>query len=219
KLTHSSTPTRTARPSSRSRDCRPHSRMGTRCRSFQPSPGAGQPSREAGRPSRADVDSAADSHSMILTPEEYARIRAQAIAEYPGECCGVVMDKPGERLLLAGRNIQDELHAKDPGSHPRDSRTAYYIDPKDLIAMGRREAQGFRVLTIYHSHIDAGAYFSATDKHNALVNGEPAYPEATYVVLSVREGRVEDAGAFRWDATHRDFLPVEWKKPESGPSA
>jgi proteasome lid subunit RPN8/RPN11 len=156
---------------------------------------------------------------MILTPDEYARIRAQAIAEYPGECCGVVMDKPGERFLLACRNIQDELHAKDPERHPRDSRTAYYIDPKDLIAMGRREAQGFRVLTIYHSHIDAGAYFSATDKHNALVNGEPAYPEATYVVLSVREGRVDDAGAFRWDATQRDFLPVEWKKPESGPSA
>ena len=30
--------------------------------------------------------------------------------------------------------------------------------------------------TIYHSHIDAGAYFSETDKRNALVNGEPAYP-------------------------------------------
>jgi proteasome lid subunit RPN8/RPN11 len=154
---------------------------------------------------------------MILTPEEYSRIRTQAVAEYPGECCGVVMDRPGakaERLLLACRNIQDELHAKDPQRHPRDSRTAYYIDPKDLIAMGRREAQGFRVLTIYHSHIDAGAYFSATDKHNALINGEPAYPEAAYVVLSVLEGRVADAGAFRWDAEQRDFLAVEWKKPE-----
>jgi proteasome lid subunit RPN8/RPN11 len=154
---------------------------------------------------------------MILTPEEYARIRAQAVAEYPGECCGVVMERPGstpERLLLPCRNIQDELHAKDPQRHPRDARTAYYIDPKDLIAMGRREAQGFRVLTIYHSHIDAGAYFSATDKHNALVNGEPAYPEATYVVLSVLERRVAEAMAFRWDAAQRDFLPVDWQTPE-----
>src|SRR4029450_11372010 len=98
--------------------------MGTRCRSFQPSPGAGQPSREAGRPSRAAVGSAADSHSMILTPEEYARIRAQAIAEYPGECCGVVMDKPGERLLLACRNIQGERHAKDADRHQRACHTA-----------------------------------------------------------------------------------------------
>jgi len=30
---------------------------------------------------------------------------------------------------------------------------------------------------------------------------------------------VDDAGAFRWDATHRDFLPVEWKKPEGDFSA
>jgi len=151
---------------------------------------------------------------MILTSEEYARVLSQAVAEYPGECCGVVMDRTGERILLPCRNIQDELHAKDPQRHPRDSRTAYYIDPKDLIAMGRREAQGFRVATIYHSHIDAGAYFSATDKHNALINGEPAYPEAIYVVVSVLQGRIDDAGAFRWDPAQRDFVPVEWKKPE-----
>src|SRR5262244_1448195 len=152
---------------------------------------------------------------MILTPHELEQVRAQAEAEYPAECCGVLLtrESPGERLLLPCRNIQDELHAKDPVRHPRDARTAYYIDPKDLIAMGRREAQGYRVLTIYHSHIDAGAYFSATDKHNALINSEPAYPEATYVVVSVLQGRVADANAFRWDPVQRDFLSVEWEKP------
>ena len=154
---------------------------------------------------------------MILTPEEYARIQAQALAEYPSECCGVVMERPGaspERLLLACRNIQDELHAKDPKRHPRDARTAYYIDPRDLIVMGRHEAQGFRVLTIYHSHIDAGAYFSATDRHNALINSEPAYPDAAYVVLSVVERRVPEVGVYRWDPTIRDFGAVEWRKPD-----
>jgi len=34
------------------------------------------------------------------------------------------------------------------------------------------------------------------------------------VVVSVLEGRVADANAFRWDAVQRDFLPVEWKKPD-----
>ena len=153
---------------------------------------------------------------MILTPEEYAQIQAQAVAEYPAECCGVVMTRSGaepERLLLACRNIQNELHTKDPTRHPRDARTAYYIDPRDLIAMGRREAQGFKVLTIYHSHIDAGAYFSPTDKHNALINGEPAYPEAAYVVVSVMERRVAEAAVFRWDAGLRDFVQVNGWKP------
>jgi proteasome lid subunit RPN8/RPN11 len=90
--------------------------------------------------------------------------------------------------------------------HPRDARTAYFIDPKDLLTIGRREEQGYAVAVIYHSHIDAGAYFSATDKQNALMNGEPAYPDATYVVVSVMGGKVADARAFAWNPASRDFV-------------
>lgn len=153
---------------------------------------------------------------MILTPEELVRVQAQAVAEYPAECCGVLLARgaPGsDRLLMACRNIQNELHAKDPVRHPRDARTAYFIDPRDLLTIGRREGEGYRVATIYHSHIDTGAYFSATDRQNALINGEPAYPDAVYVVLSVVEGRVVDAAAFVWDPSTRDFAPTELKEP------
>jgi proteasome lid subunit RPN8/RPN11 len=138
------------------------------------------------------------------------------VAEYPAECCGVLLvrDAPtGDRVLMPCRNIQDELHDKDPQRHPRDSRTAYFIDPKDLLAIGRREGQGYRVATIYHSHIDTGAYFSPTDRQNALIDGEPAYPDAVYVVLSVVERRVVDAAAFVWDSGTRDFVPTELQKP------
>ena len=153
---------------------------------------------------------------MIFTREELDRIRAQAVAEYPAECCGVLLTRdaaPAERLLMPCRNIQDELHSKDPVRHPRDSRTAYFIDPKDLLSIGRREGQGYRVATIYHSHIDTGAYFSATDRQNALIDGQPAYPDAVYVVLSVVAGPVEDAAAFVWDPATRDFAPTELEKP------
>jgi proteasome lid subunit RPN8/RPN11 len=153
---------------------------------------------------------------VALTSEEYARVEAQAVTEYPAECCGVVLTGPGaasERLLLPCRNIQDELNRKDPDRHPRNARTAYYIDPRDLLIIGRREAEGYRVATIYHSHIDTGAYFSETDKRNALVNGEPAYPDAVYVVVSVMEGRPNGANAFAWDSARRDFLPVEFTVP------
>ena len=153
---------------------------------------------------------------MILTPEELARVQAQAVAEYPSECCGVLLARgaPGsDRLLMPCRNIQNDLHTKDPARHPRDARTAYFIDPKDLLAIGRREGEGYRVATIYHSHIDTGAYFSATDRQNALIDGEPAYPEAVYVVLSVVERRVVDAAAFVWDPSAHDFAPTEFKQP------
>ena len=149
---------------------------------------------------------------MILTPEELAQASAQAVAEYPAECCGVVLVRPGDpadRLLLPCRNIQDELHAKDPIRHPRDARTAYYIDPRDLLTIGRREADGYRVAVIYHSHIDAGAYFSDTDKRNALINGEPAYPDAVYVVMSTVERKVVEVNAFLWAPPRRDFVPTE----------
>jgi proteasome lid subunit RPN8/RPN11 len=153
---------------------------------------------------------------VALTPEEFVRVEAQAAAEYPGECCGVVLargDRPADRLLLPCRNIQNELQQKDPARHPRDARTAYYIDPRDLLTIGRREAEGYRVATIYHSHIDTGAYFSETDKRNAQVNGEPAYPDAVYVVVSVLAGRPAAASAFAWDPAGRDFLPIEGPVP------
>jgi proteasome lid subunit RPN8/RPN11 len=146
---------------------------------------------------------------MIFTSDELAQIRAQAEAEYPAECCGVLLRRAEHRLLLPCRNIQDELHASDPARHPRDARTAYFIDPKDLLAIGRREAEGYRVAVIYHSHIDAGAYFSETDKRNALIDGEPAYPAAVYVVLSVLKGKVADARAFVWQTAARDFVAGE----------
>jgi len=147
---------------------------------------------------------------MALTASELAQVTAQAEAEYPAECCGVLLVRPGpegERVLAPCRNVQDELHASDPVKHPRDSRTAYFIDPKDLLAIGRREAQGYAVAVIYHSHIEAGAYFSPPDRKNALIDGEPTYPETVYVVLSVVGKRVVDTRAFAWDPAVRDFVP------------
>jgi proteasome lid subunit RPN8/RPN11 len=146
---------------------------------------------------------------LILTGDELRAIAAQAVAEYPRESCGVVLARAGERRLVACRNVQDELHQRDPVRYPRDSRTAYYIDPADLLRLGRLESEGFAVAVIYHSHIDAGAYFSETDRRQALVAGEPAYPDASYVVTSVVAGHVDAVAAFRWDAARRDFLPVD----------
>jgi proteasome lid subunit RPN8/RPN11 len=146
---------------------------------------------------------------VIVTPEELAEIRRHAEAEYPSECCGVILLRGGgERVLMRCRNVQDALHRRDPVEHPRDSRTAYYIDPTDLLAVGRREADGYEVSVIYHSHCEAGAYFSDTDKRNALFGGEPAYPHVNYIVVSVVGGRVTAGAAFRWSPECRDFLPV-----------
>jgi adenylyltransferase/sulfurtransferase len=148
---------------------------------------------------------------MILTAAELAAIRRQAEAEYPAECCGVVLVREGphpERWLYACRNIQDELHRTDPGRHPRPARTAYYMAHEDLLEINRRQMAGYDVQVIYHSHIDAGAYFSETDRRQAVVDGQPTYPGTTYVVVAVDGGRAGDARAFRWDGARGDFSEV-----------
>jgi proteasome lid subunit RPN8/RPN11 len=153
---------------------------------------------------------------VLLTDDELAQINQHAEADYPAECCGVVLVHEGadaDRIVVPCRNIQDDIHAKDPVRFPRDARTAYYIAHENLLEIGRRESQGHCVHVIYHSHVDVGAYFSETDRQNALVDGEPAYPRATYVVVGVRDGRAGEARAFRWEATRRDFAEV----PLTGP--
>jgi proteasome lid subunit RPN8/RPN11 len=122
----------------------------------------------------------------------------------------VVLTRGAERRLFPCRNIQNEMHARHPEDYPRDARTAYYVDPTDLLRIGRLEGEGFTVSVIYHSHIDVGAYFSETDRRNAMFGGEPSYPQTTYVVTSVREGRVEATAAFRWHPEQKDFAAVEF---------
>ena len=143
---------------------------------------------------------------MIVTPEELEAIRTQAVEEYPAESCGLVFVRRDERLLLRCRNDQDAKHAADPQRYPRDSRTAYYIHADDLKRIAQLEVQGYSMAVIYHSHVDVGAYFSPTDKKQALVSG---YLDPVYVVTSVVSGRAEATKAFRWDAGQNEFVETE----------
>jgi len=152
----------------------------------------------------------------IVTTAELEAIRRQAAEEYPEESCGVILARGGERRLLRCRNVQNELHARDPERNPRTARTAYHIDPQDLLRIGRLESEGFSVAVIYHSHVDAGAYFSETDRRQALIGNDPAYPGTTYLVTEVARGRVGATAAFRWDSAHRDFVSVgSWGEAEA----
>ena len=58
---------------------------------------------------------------------------------------------------------------------------------------------------IYHSHVDVGAYFSPTDKKQALVSG---YLDQTYLVTSVVSGQAEATKAFRWDEGAKEFQEI-----------
>ncbi len=149
----------------------------------------------------------------MLTRTSIDTISKQAIAEYPSECCGIVTGAGDRQRVHACRNRQDELHARDPEGHPRTSREAYDIDRAEMERIfADAAAAGEQVLCFYHSHIDCGAYFSQMDKEVLTVFGEPEFPDAVHVVISVQDRKVREIKGYRWDGAKRDFAGIDVTK-------
>ena len=146
---------------------------------------------------------------MRLSQQSIDAISNQAVAEYPSECCGIVTGTASAQRVHPCRNRQDELHARDPEHHPRTSREAYDIDRNEIERIfADATAAGERVLCFYHSHIDCGAYFSKMDREVLTVFGEPEFPDAVHVVISVQDRQVKEISGFLWDGNKQDFVTI-----------
>ena len=151
--------------------------------------------------------------SLAIPPEFLQQIRAQGERDYPNETCGILTgpkEKKGPvSAIYPCRNVQDEYHALDPVTFPRTAQTAYFIDPRALLQIQKETREkNCEIRVIYHSHVNAGAYFSEEDKRIALSEGKPAYPGVSYLVVSVREGKADDFSLFQWDEAKKDFLKI-----------
>ena len=146
---------------------------------------------------------------MTLTEQDLKVIIAHAEEGYPDEVCGIVIGKTGDPKTNAVRrclNVANTYHQEDPIRYPRDARTAYIMDPQDLLRIQlEADAKELDFLVIYHSHTDHDAYFSSTDRDLALFEGEPLWPGAQYLVVSVRNKKAQDFKFFTWDALIKDF--------------
>ena len=155
-----------------------------------------------------------------LAEQQMQEIVRQAEAGYPEEICGIVIGRrwvPKTYQVRQVRNIANQERQKDTSGFERDARTAYRMDDREVLRVLREaDESGWDVVTFYHSHPDHDAYFSAMDRDRALAaNQEPLWPGATYLVVSVREGRACDARYFVWDDAQRDFLEVPASLPVS----
>jgi proteasome lid subunit RPN8/RPN11 len=147
---------------------------------------------------------------MNIPDDMMEEIREHAEAAYPEECCGVVTasaDAPDELARVRRcKNSQDQFHKLDPHTFPRTNRNAYFMDPKDLLAIEREcRERDERVRIIYHSHPDAGAYFSEEDRRCAVVDGAPLHPAVDYLVVSVRDGKAGESELFMWNSAAKCF--------------
>jgi len=121
-------------------------------------------------------------------------IYRHAVEAYPNECCGFVRESGHVHRAL---NNQDALHAEDPARWPHSAREAYSLAPADLYALGISFFTADPAVVVYHSHPDAGAYFSDKDIADALHDGRPIY-DVDHLVIDIQRARPKGAKLFRF---------------------
>jgi proteasome lid subunit RPN8/RPN11 len=118
---------------------------------------------------------------------------------HPEECCGLLLGgRPGAfHAAERCRNEMTRLHQRDPDAYPRDAKQAFHMNEADTLrVMEQAEAKGLLVTGIYHSHANAGAYFSELDQSFARQPGFP-FPHAQHIVISVVGGLLGESAVFR----------------------
>lgn len=168
---------------------------------------------------------------LLLSAAQQQSLGNHAQSTYPEECCGLLLgtlaagDTPRtvqhiqplqNQWVPAVQTVTDPDGAATLGDANGDPsrRRRYWIDPKDLLA-AQRDARdrNWVILGIYHSHPDHPAVPSECDR--AL-----AWPEYSYVILSVHQGTVVDCQSWRLD-DHHQFQPepIQAKDPSELPEA
>ncbi len=146
-------------------------------------------------------------YEVRINRDAIEKVLGQAAREYPDECCGIITGNAAGQTVHECENIQNRLFEEDPARHPRNARTAYTIERSEadrIFAEAGRKGED--VLAFYHSHTDHDAYFSETDREVQTIFGEPEYPDALHLVVSVKEGKTERIKTFRWDRAKKDFV-------------
>jgi proteasome lid subunit RPN8/RPN11 len=69
------------------------------------------------------------------------------------------------------------------------------------------EASGGAIVAVWHSHVEVGAYFSAKDRADAVVDGVQQVPGAEYLVFGVARGHVTEAKRYRFEGN--DFAELQ----------
>ena len=108
------------------------------------------------------------------------QIVAQARAESPNECCGVVGMRDGRAVTVF------------PVRNAAASPLRYEMDPKDQLKVFEAlDDQGLDVGAIYHSPTRSDPLPSQTDINLAF------YPDAVYLIVGVKDPEHDDVRAGR----------------------
>lgn len=152
---------------------------------------------------------------LRITRSAFEVLVRHAEKAFPEECCGCLSSPEAEGPVTTAHpctNIQNRLHEEDPKMHPRTARDAYHLDERELFRIQQElDDTGRHLRGIFHSHPNEESYFSAEDKRRALCDDEPLWPDAHYLIASIRGGRLATAKSFTWSPAQKDFIeePME----------
>src|SRR5947209_7455262 len=115
--------------------------------------------------------------TLRIVRSAYEALREHAVAEYPHECCGVLLG----RMDMGGRVVTASVACKNINT--RSPHNRYEISPKEVVQVQRAARErGEEILGFYHSHPGYPASWSLTDLDQAYWIG------CSYVITSVSPG-------------------------------
>jgi proteasome lid subunit RPN8/RPN11 len=150
---------------------------------------------------------------MRVAQAKAEQMYAQALAEFPFECCGMIIGPEAEDIGIEDvvrpcRNVQQELHQQYPERFPRDATIGYTMAKEDIEAIVQEAQQrGWVVKVCYHSHPNTGAYFSQEDRRNAE-GWDLWFPGVRFVVISTYAGEIREMQGYRWHEPTQTFVSV-----------
>ena len=151
--------------------------------------------------------------TLALSEAAWNEITRHAQEAFPEECCGVVLSNGITDRAQRLRNIQNDLHALDPKTHPRTAAIAYNMDSRVLESLLIEARKiGYTLKAFYHSHPNHAAYFSPEDRDAATPFGEPTYPDAVQIVVSIYDRVVKKMLAFAWSDEKKDFVEIPLRR-------
>ena len=137
---------------------------------------------------------------MITLEEERLReIRRHGVADYPYECCGLLLgrfEKDGGKVVLETYPISN---AREESA----KRNRFLIQPEELLK-GERYARSrkLEVVGFYHSHPDSPAVPSQYDL-------EHAWPTYSYIIVKTVESEALDLFSWEQRPDRSQFDPEE----------
>lgn len=123
-------------------------------------------------------------------------------AEYPNECCGLLVGHFSQNGLKTVVEIRRILNARE-----REAKHHRFLIPPEEFLLAERQAaeKGLDVVGFYHSHPDHPAVPSQYDL-------EHAWPAFSYIVVAVRDGRAREVRSWELQPDRTAFSEEQIKK-------